>query len=64
MPRTRMCLSSPATRNDDGCAAQPDITKAKRYLAWEPTVELKQGLSKMVDDFKTRLARLGEKVVT
>mmetsp|Transcript_12483 Transcript_12483/g.35060 ORF Transcript_12483/g.35060 Transcript_12483/m.35060 type:complete len:340 (+) Transcript_12483:224-1243(+) len=48
---------------DDPNRRQPDISKAKRYLQWEPEVPLKEGLAKMVDDFKTRLSRLGEKVV-
>lgn len=42
---------------------QPDISKAKIHLQWEPVIDLRDGLARMVDDFKTRLVRLGEKVV-
>mmetsp|Transcript_3364 Transcript_3364/g.6142 ORF Transcript_3364/g.6142 Transcript_3364/m.6142 type:complete len:336 (-) Transcript_3364:162-1169(-) len=49
--------------SDDPSRRQPDISKAKAHLDWEPTVPLKEGLRKMVDDFMVRLTRLGEKVV-
>jgi dTDP-glucose 4,6-dehydratase len=34
---------------------QPDITRAKKVLGWEPKVDLEPGLMKTIDDFKSRL---------
>lgn len=42
---------------DDPTRRQPDISLAKRELAWTPTVELDAGLLKTIEDFKTRLSR-------
>jgi UDP-glucuronate decarboxylase len=39
---------------DDPKQRQPDITKAKKYLGWEPTVPLDEGLKLMIDDFRDR----------
>ena len=48
---------------DDPGRRQPDISKAKAHLDWEPKVPLREGLAHMVADFKGRLIKLGEKVV-
>lgn len=40
---------------DDPGRRKPDITKAKELLGWEPKVALKQGLPKMIEDFRKRL---------
>ena len=40
---------------DDPKVRQPDITKARRLLKWEPAVSLQEGLRRTVDDFKIRL---------
>jgi len=37
---------------DDPVRRQPDITRAKTQLAWEPTIALDQGLDKTIDYFK------------
>jgi UDP-glucuronate decarboxylase len=37
---------------DDPKQRQPDITKAKRDLEWEPSVQLEQGLVKTIDYFR------------
>jgi len=37
---------------DDPKQRQPDITKAKEVLGWEPSIELEQGLVKTVDYFR------------
>lgn len=34
---------------------KPDIARAKSVLGWEPTVDLKDGLSRTVEDFRRRL---------
>jgi len=38
---------------DDPTRRQPDITLARKYLDWEPTVSLRDGLSKTIEWFKT-----------
>ncbi|MCC9074863.1 SDR family oxidoreductase [Litorilinea aerophila] len=42
---------------DDPKQRQPDITKARRILGWEPKVPLEQGLAETIDWFRTRLDR-------
>ena len=41
---------------DDPKVRQPDITRARRLLGWEPTVGLEDGLSKTIAHFRFRLA--------
>ncbi|WP_323256950.1 UDP-glucuronic acid decarboxylase family protein [Spirulina sp. CCNP1310] len=40
---------------DDPKQRQPDITRAKNWLGWEPTVALDDGLTKTIDYFRDRL---------
>ena len=40
---------------DDPKIRQPDITKAKKHLAWEPAISLEEGLLVTIDDFRERL---------
>ncbi len=40
---------------DDPKQRQPDITKAKTYLNWEPTIPLQEGLEKTIEDFRQRV---------
>jgi len=40
---------------DDPKVRQPDISKAIKYLGWEPKVERAEGLQITIDYFKTRL---------
>lgn len=40
---------------DDPKVRQPDITKAKKNLHWQPEVSLESGLQKTVDYFKTMI---------
>jgi UDP-glucuronate decarboxylase len=42
---------------DDPRRRQPDITKAKQYLDWEPHISLQQGLELTIKDFKERLEK-------
>jgi nucleoside-diphosphate-sugar epimerase len=39
-------------RKDDPMRRQPDITKAKKVLDWEPKVSLEQGLKKTIEYYK------------
>jgi len=41
---------------DDPKVRQPDITKARRILGWEPQVDLTEGLRRTLADFKGRVA--------
>jgi len=34
---------------------QPDITKARRVLGWEPKVGLREGLERTIEYFKDRI---------
>jgi dTDP-glucose 4,6-dehydratase len=45
---------------DDPKVRQPDITKARRILGWEPTVALPDGLKKALESFRERLIARGE----
>jgi dTDP-glucose 4,6-dehydratase len=40
---------------DDPQVRQPDITKARKLLNWEPKVDLNEGLMKTIDYFRARL---------
>lgn len=40
---------------DDPHMRKPDISKAKKYLGWEPKISLKDGLPLMVEDFRKRV---------
>lgn len=40
---------------DDPKQRQPDITKAKHYLDWQPTIPLMDGLKLTIDDFRRRM---------
>ncbi len=41
---------------DDPQKRQPDITKAKTYLGWEPKIPLKEGLKLAINDFRSRVS--------
>jgi UDP-glucuronate decarboxylase len=40
---------------DDPRQRQPDITRAQTALGWNPTIPLREGLKKTVEDFKLRV---------
>jgi dTDP-glucose 4,6-dehydratase len=40
---------------DDPKVRQPDITRARTILGWEPQVEFDEGIRRTVDYFKSRL---------
>jgi nucleoside-diphosphate-sugar epimerase len=42
---------------DDPLQRQPDITKARELLGWEPTIGLEEGLARTADYFRTKLGR-------
>lgn len=41
---------------DDPRQRQPDITRARTWLGWEPTIALQPGLEKTIADFRDRLS--------
>ena len=41
---------------DDPRQRQPDITKAKNALGWHPTIPLREGLKRTVEDFRKRIS--------
>ncbi|MDY7020642.1 MAG: UDP-glucuronic acid decarboxylase family protein [Cyanobacteriota bacterium] len=40
---------------DDPRQRKPDISKAKTYLGWEPTIPLDEGLKLTIEDFRQRI---------
>jgi len=42
---------------DDPRQRQPDITRAREWLGWEPTIPLNDGLEKTIADFSDRLSQ-------
>jgi dTDP-glucose 4,6-dehydratase len=44
---------------DDPQVRQPDISKARKILGWEPKVELEEGLSKTIEYFRTKVREPG-----
>jgi UDP-glucuronate decarboxylase len=40
---------------DDPRQRRPNITRAQELLRWNPTIPLREGLEKTVDDFRKRL---------
>ncbi len=45
-----------AMPQDDPSRRCPDISKAKQLLAWEPRIELEQGLEFLIEDVKQRIS--------
>lgn len=41
--------------SDDPHKRKPDISKAKELLGWEPKIALREGLPRMVEDFRKRI---------
>jgi UDP-glucuronate decarboxylase len=40
---------------DDPKDRRPDISKAKKLLAWEPTISRDSGLKKTIENFRSRI---------
>ena len=45
---------------DDPKQRQPDITRAKKILRWQPKVSLEEGLARTIEYFRPRLAKGGK----
>jgi UDP-glucuronate decarboxylase len=48
---------------DDPKLRQPDITKAKKWLNWQPTISLEEGLTATIAEFQQRLDLLQSRAV-
>ena len=55
--RTKSTIEYKPLPVDDPKVRQPDITRAKEVLSWEPRVEFDEGIKKTVDYFKASLNR-------
>ena len=44
---------------DDPRQRKPDITKAQTMLGWNPTIPLREGLQRTVEDFRKRISKAG-----
>lgn len=51
-------ISSLPLPSDDPKQRKPDITKANNELNWSPKVDLESGLTRTIEDFRTRIAKL------
>jgi nucleoside-diphosphate-sugar epimerase len=40
---------------DDPKVRRPDITRARTLLGWEPKVDLREGLTKTIEYFKSKV---------
>jgi dTDP-glucose 4,6-dehydratase len=45
---------------DDPQVRQPDISKARRILGWEPQISLEEGLRRTIPWFREELRKRGE----
>lgn len=54
--KTSQIETMPAVE-DDPQRRKPDITRAKKFLNWEPRVPLKVGLDKTIEYFRKELER-------
>ena len=45
---------------DDPQTRQPDITRARTLLQWEPKVELEEGIRRTIPYFRDQLRKLGQ----
>ncbi len=52
--KSQLCFE--ALPEDDPVRRQPDITRARKLLGWEPKIELKEGLTRSLDYFRSKLA--------
>ena len=53
MTDSKSKLSFMPLPSDDPVKRKPDITKAQQMLGWEPVVDIKDGLAKTIDYFKS-----------
>ena len=54
---SRSVLTFRALPSDDPTRRKPDITLARNKLAWEPLIDLNTGLTRTIDNFKSRMEK-------
>ena len=52
---TTSSITSLPLPQDDPVRRQPDITRAKQQLGWEPTIALEEGLNSTIEYFRSTL---------
>jgi nucleoside-diphosphate-sugar epimerase len=57
MTRSSSRLTFRPLPTDDPKVRQPDITRARTLLGWEPKVGLEEGLTSTIDYFRTKMGR-------
>jgi UDP-glucuronate decarboxylase len=55
----KLSLENRPLPKDDPKQRRPDISRARRNLQWAPTIALRDGIRRTMDEFRTRLASLG-----
>ena len=58
LTRSKSTIAYKPLPEDDPQVRQPDITKARKVLGWEPKVKLEDGLTKTIEYFRTKLTEL------
>ena len=56
---TRSTIEYTPLPEDDPKVRQPDITRAKKILGWEPRVQFEEGIKKTIEYFEERLEQSG-----
>ena len=51
--KSELCFE--ALPEDDPIRRRPDITRAQKLLGWEPKVQLKEGLTRSLDFFRSKV---------
>src|ERR1700761_7595123 len=57
---TKSKMENKPLPEDDPKVRQPDITRARKILGWEPKVDFEEGISKTIDYFRGRVGGLKE----
>ncbi len=56
IPQSKSTITYKEMPPDDPKIRKPDITRAKKILGWEPVVTRKEGLAKMIEFYREKLA--------
>ncbi len=59
LTHSKSSIANKPLPQDDPQVRQPDITKARKILDWEPKVDLEEGLIKTIEYFRTKLTEPG-----
>jgi dTDP-glucose 4,6-dehydratase len=51
-----VCVPLPAGRDGDPARRRPDITRARELLGWQPTIGLREGLTRTIESLSGQLA--------